>query len=128
MNHGRDGAMCFGDNGGAAPNYEPNGVGGPTQTGGEYDLGYPVAGQVGTYSNPRHEEDDDFSQAGSLFRLMSVDEQGRLVANLAGSLAQVTREDVQERSIEHFASADEELGLRLREAVNRALLYPESAS
>jgi len=112
--------MCFGDNGGAAPNYEPNSVGGPVQTDVEYDLGYPVAGQVGPYTTPRHEEDDDFGQAGSLFRLMDSEEQRRLIANLAGSLAQVTRPDVLERSIGHFASADRELGRRLREAVVKA--------
>ena len=121
MNHGRDGAMCFGDNGGGAPNYEPNGVGGPVQTNAPYDLAYPVTGEVGTYTNPRHDEDDDFAQAGSLFRLMSTEEQQRLVANLAGSLAQVTRADVRERSIGHFAAADSNLGRQLRDAVAQRL-------
>jgi catalase len=121
MNHGRDGAMCFGDNGGGAANYEPNSSGGPSQTGGEYDLGYSVEGQVGVYAAPTHEEDDDFVQAGSLFRLMDSGEQERLIASLAGSLAQVTRDDVLERSIGHFAAADPELGRRLQEAVAKRM-------
>jgi catalase len=120
MNHGRDGAMSFGDNGGTTANYEPNSAGGPAQAGGEYDLGYPVEGQVGVYTPPSHQEDDDFVQAGSLFRLMDSEEQQRLIANLAGSLAQVTRESVLERSIEHFAAADLDLGWRLREAILKA--------
>lgn len=117
MNHGRDGGMCFGDNGGAAPNYEPNSSDDLRQTGGEYDLDYSVMGRVGQHPPTRHEEDDDFVQAGSLFRLMSRDEQQRLVSNLAGSLAQVTRADVRERSIHHFASADQDLGRELGTAV-----------
>jgi len=120
MNHGRDGAMRFGDDGGTTANYEPNSTGGPAQTGGEYDLGYPVEGQVGVYTPPSHQEDDNFVQAGSLFRLMDSEEQRRLIANLAGSLAQVTRESVLERSIEHFAAADLDLGWRLREAILKA--------
>jgi len=120
MNHGRDGAMRFGHNGGTTANYEPNSTGGPAQTGGEYDLGYPVEGGVGVYTPPAHQEDDDFVQAGALFRLMDVEEQQRLVANLAGSLAQVTRESALERSIEHFAAADLDLGWRLREAILKA--------
>jgi catalase len=65
----------------------------------------------------RRRGDDDFSQAGALYRVMSEAERGRLVANIAGSLAQVSRTDVIERSIEHFRKADPEYGRRLAEAV-----------
>jgi len=43
--------------------------------------------------------------------------QARLVANVAGSFSKVSREDVIARSIEHFRSADADLGARLTEAV-----------
>jgi catalase len=49
--------------------------------------------------------------------VMKPDERERLVANLAGSLAQVTRPEVIERSVGHFRNADAELGKRLAEAI-----------
>jgi catalase len=48
---------------------------------------------------------------------MKEDECRRLVENIAGSLAQVSRKDVIERSIEHFRRADAEYGQRVAERV-----------
>lgn len=59
-------------------------------------------------------------QAGALYRLMSEDEKQRLVANLAGGLSQVSRNDVVEKNLAHFHAADPEYGKRVEEAV-RAL-------
>lgn len=116
-NYGRDGAMRFDENGGRAASYEPNGREGPAETGEAYDLGYPVSGQVGPAAPVRHAEDDDHRQAGALYRVMAPEERARLVDNLAGSLAQVAREEVVRRSIEHFRRADAEYGARLEAAV-----------
>ena len=52
-----------------------------------------------------------------LYRVMKEDERQRLVENIAGSLAQVSRKDVIERSIEHFRRADAEYGQRVAERV-----------
>ena len=71
----------------------------------------------GTASGALHAEDDDFVQAGALYRLMSADEQQRLVANLAGSLSQVSRDDIITRSIAHFRAADPTYGDRVEAAV-----------
>lgn len=60
-----------------------------------------------------HAQDDDFGQAGELYRLMSPDEQERLVQNLAGSLGQVSRGDIIERSIGHLRAADPGYGERV---------------
>ena len=49
---------------------------------------------------------------------MKEDEKVRLIANLAGSLAQVTRPEVVDRSIEHFRRADAAYGTRLAAAVH----------
>ncbi|HKC52560.1 MAG TPA: hypothetical protein VKF60_17360 [Myxococcota bacterium] len=40
-----------------------------------------------------------------------------MIANLAGSLAQVTRAGIVERSVASFAAADAEPGKRLAEAI-----------
>ncbi len=116
-NYGRDGFMAGGDNGGRSSNYEPNSTGGPVETGASYQHGLAVTGVTGPAEPVRHAEDDDFVQAGALYRIMKPDEQARLVANLAGSLSQVTRPGVVERSIGHFRRADAGLGSRLDAAV-----------
>jgi catalase len=118
-NYGRDGGMRFDGNGGRSRNYEPNSFDGPTQTSETSGLGYPVAGITGSYTPVRHDEDNDFVQAGNLYRLMSEAERGRLVTNIAGSLSQVSREDIIARCVAHFRNADEEYGARVATAVHK---------
>lgn len=65
----------------------------------------------------RHREDDDYRQAGDLYRLMSQDERARLAANLAAPLAAIDRTDIVERFIAHLRAADEEYGERVEQAV-----------
>ncbi|WP_129843939.1 catalase [Streptomyces sp. RFCAC02] len=114
--HGRDGFMYDGRHGGAK-NYEPNSFGGPVQTDRPLWESVPVQGGTGDHPTPLHAEDNDFVQAGNLYRLMTEDEKERLIANLAGSIAQVSREDIAERAIENFRKADEDYGKRLQVAV-----------
>ncbi|MNC96290.1 Bromoperoxidase-catalase [compost metagenome] len=56
-------------------------------------------------------------QAGNLYRLMSEDEKGRLIDNLAGFIAKVSRDDIAERAIDNFRQADGDFGKRLEAAV-----------
>ena len=118
-NYGRDGAMRFDDNGGRAVNYEPNSHNGPAETGAAYDLGYDVSGSVGPRGLVKHREDDDYAQAGALYRVMKEDGRRRLIDNIAGSLAQVSRQDIIDRAIGHFRKADADYGQRLADAVAR---------
>lgn len=115
-NYGRDGAMRFDDNGGRTKNYEPNSFDGPVQTGEELYAGLNVSATSGHYPQVLREV-DDFKQAGDLYRLQQADAQQRLVDNIAGSLAQVSRDDIIARSIEHFRKADAEFGRRIAEGV-----------
>ncbi|MGW0469000.1 catalase [Streptomyces sp. NPDC003027] len=119
-NYGRDGFMATRNGSRTDKNYEPNSYAGPAQTDAALSAPLAVAGWTGTHEAPRHNKDDDFFQAGELYRLMSEDEKGRLIANIAGGLSQVSREDVIEKNIAHFAAADPEYGKRVEEAV-RAL-------
>ncbi|MFJ2188298.1 catalase [Kitasatospora sp. NPDC087861] len=115
-NYGRDGLHAV-NKSGRGKNYEPNSYDGPAQT--DNALAAPVRldGYTGTYTTPAHTKDDDFFQAGELYRLMSAGEKTRLIDNIAGFLAQVTREDVIEKNLAHFHAADEEYGARLEAAV-----------
>ncbi|MEU5293242.1 catalase [Streptomyces umbrinus] len=116
-NYGRDGLMATNAQGRAARNYEPNSYGGPTETGRPLSAPLAVNGHTGTYETPLHTKDDHFFQAGELYRLMSDEERSRLVANIAGGLSQVSRDDVVEKNLAHFHAADPEYGRRVEEAV-----------
>ncbi|MFA4966408.1 MAG: catalase [Thermoleophilia bacterium] len=115
-NYGRDGFMRAGGNGGAAKNYEPNSFGGPVETGEPLYAGLAVEGAAGTYEWDSR-EGDDFGQAGALYRVMTEAERDRLVSNIAGSLSQVSKSDIIERSVSHFRAADGEYGARVAAAV-----------
>ena len=60
--------------------------------------------------------DDHFTQAGNLFRLLSGDEQRKLIENIAGSLAQADAA-IQDRQIGHFLKADPAYGQGVAEAI-----------
>jgi len=59
------------------------------------------------------QDDDNFSQAGDLFRLMSEDQKNQLAKNLAGDLSQATQ-SVQERMLAQFAAADADYAARVK--------------
>ena len=115
--YSRDGAMRPDDNYGRAKNYEPNSFGGPQQTGKPLWAPIEVAGLTGNHAPEHHRDDNDFVQAGDLYRLMSEAERQRLVANIAASLSRVSREDIIERSVANFRKADAEYGDRLAAAL-----------
>ena len=77
----------------------------------------PGTGSTGSFAWEPHKEDSDFLQAGDLYRLISKDEKNRLVANIAGTLSRVTRDEIAEKSISHFKAADKGFGDRLSKAV-----------
>jgi catalase len=118
--YNRDGAMRFDDNGGPGPNYEPNSFGGPVGDHKYVERRYSTSGEVGRYNH--REGNDDYTQAGDLFRLMKPDEKARLIANLVGHMSSVP-ERIQRLQISHFMKADpaygrgvaEGLGLKVKE-------------
>ena len=116
-NYSRDGSMRFDGNHGRAKNYEPNSFGGPLQSGEPVWAPLAVSGMAGSHPAERHREDDDFVQAGDLYRLMSPEERRRLVDNIAVGLAQVRIDAIVERSIAHFTKADPDYGERVANAV-----------
>jgi catalase len=111
----RDGYLYDGRHQGSK-NYEPNSFGGPVQTDRPLWQPVPVTGDTGNHEAPVHAQDDDFVQAGDLYRLMSQDEKGRLVDNLAQFISKVSRDDIAERAIDNFRQADDDFGKRLEAA------------
>jgi len=117
QNYGRDGAMRFDDNGGRAKNYEPNSYDAPVETGDPLYPGLPVTGLAAAQLPELHREDDDYRQAGALYRVMGEEGRVRLVENIASSLSQVSRAEVIDKSIEHFRRAAAEYGQRIADGV-----------
>jgi len=106
-NQQRDGFMAVNGNGGSSPNYEPNSLNGPRelQLPGTTYSSQKVDGIIARH--PMILTDDDFVQAGNLYRLMSKDAKDRLVNNIAGKLKNA-KPEIRERQIKHFKRADPE--------------------
>jgi catalase len=111
----RDGYMRFDDNGGAAPNYEPNSFGGPQAEPKYKEPPLKISGDADRYEQKRG-VDDDYIQPGNLYRLMPPDEQQRLHKNIAATLKKVPKE-IQKKMIEHFTRADKDYGKGVAQAV-----------
>ncbi|WP_421712260.1 catalase-related domain-containing protein, partial [Alteromonas abrolhosensis] len=61
-------------------------------------------------------DEDNYSQAGDLYRIMSEDQKQQLVNNIAEGLIQATK-DVQEAMFVQYDLADSDYGARVRKAV-----------
>ena len=118
----RDGAMRFDGNGGGSVNYEPNSFGGPKEDPAYREPPLKISGDADRYDH--RAGNDDYSQAGALFRLMSDDQQRQLFDNIAAAMAGVP-EAIQRRQIAHFAKADPAYGAGVAERVG--LTAPEPA-
>ena len=105
---GAGGGFRADNNGGRAPNYEPNSFGGPAQDPAfrepPRELSCPTVDRFDA-----SEGNDTHRQAGDLFRMMDADAQERLVGNIVDSMSSVPRE-IQLRQLCHFFRADPSYG------------------
>jgi catalase len=123
--YNRDGFMRADENGGDRPNYEPNSFGGPVQDPRYRELPYKVSGDVGRYDHRAGNE--DYKQAGDLFRLMTAAEKKALISNLAGHMKGIP-ERIAKLQIEHFSKADPAYGRGVAEALGITVSESELAS
>ncbi len=107
QNYHRDGKMRFDGNFGSAPNYEPNSTGGPAEDRSYLEPPLKISGDADRYDH--REGNDDYTQAGNLFRLLTAEERKRLIGNIAASMKSVPRE-IQEKQVRHFYKADPAYG------------------
>jgi len=115
-NQQRDGAMAI-DNGGSAVNYANVAAAGSQPQGmGHSEAGWVLPGAAGRYDARGSE--DDFTQAGNLYRLLSPAEKDDLTSNIAGALSSVPRE-IQDRQIGHFTQADAQYGAEVARKLGR---------
>jgi len=121
----RDGAMAgmpaaFGDdnNQGGGVNFYPNdriadGAPAPVTEAAEPPM--PIEGEawIKAYDT---QEDDNFSQAGNLYQLMSDEQKNQLTGNIAGALVQAS-DSVKERMLAQFRAADPDYAERVSKAM-----------
>jgi catalase len=110
----RDGSMRYDDNGGGSVNYEPNSFGGPVEDPSVQEPPLRISGDADRYDH--REGNDDFTQAGNLYRLLLAAERRRLHAAIAGAMAGVP-EEIVERQLAHFEQADPAYAAGVRKAL-----------
>ncbi|OZM58202.1 catalase [Lottiidibacillus patelloidae] len=116
-NH-RDGQMRFDSNGGGSINYEPNSFNGPSETPENKQTAFELSGFADSVS---YDENDHYSQAGNLYRLLNEDERTRLVQNIVDAMKPVLKEEIKLKQIQHFYKADNEYGTRIAEGLGLAV-------
>ena len=111
MHYQRDGVMSQGS-GGSATNYFPNSDNNAPKPDPQFKEPGLHLGDVTADRYDHRAGNDDYTQAGNLYRLMPEDEKERLTTALAGSLEQVSPE-IQNRQLCHFFRADADYGTRI---------------
>ncbi|HEX4164244.1 MAG TPA: catalase [Bryobacteraceae bacterium] len=116
--YNRDGFMRFDENGGDAPDYEPNSFQGPVEDARYRDLSYATSGNIGRFDHRKG--NDDYTQAGDLFRLLKADEKTRLIQNITNHMKGIP-EPIIKLQISHFTKADPAYGRGVAAALGVAV-------
>jgi len=109
-----DGAMNFMKPSSSDAYYEPNTMGGATEDAAFAEPPLKISGDADRYNH--REGNDDFTQPGNLFRLMSDDQKQQLFNNIAGAMEGVPQEII-DRQLAHFDKADPAYGDGVRAAL-----------
>ena len=110
----RDGQMRFDDNGGGSVNYGPNSFNGPAEDPRFKEPPLQISGDADRYNH--REGNDDYTQAGNLYRLMPQDEKERLHRAIAKAMQGVPKEII-DRQLAHFGKADPAYAEGVRKAL-----------
>ena len=110
----RDGVMRADGNYGGAVNYEPNSFGGPVEDPRFKEPPLKISGDADRYDH--RQGNDDYTQPGNLFRLMTAEQKEALFANTAAAMAGVPEEIVR-RWIGHCTKADPDYGRGIARAL-----------
>ena len=118
-NYQRDGAFAgTGRPADSSVNFYPNDRASEGAPGLHSEVHEPALGSVETVAVTWYDnrEEDNYTQAGDLFRIMSPDQKQQLFSNIAGGLAHASA-SVPERLLEQFEQADKEYASGVRDAL-----------
>lgn len=110
-NYERDGFMSSGQDN--SVNYEPNSKGGPQEDNEAEIHGDKVEGVTGHF---KAYDQDFYSQAGDLYRLMTAEEKDRLIQTIADLFGTFNNDEIKTLAIQNFYNADQEYGERIAKA------------
>ncbi|HEY8961250.1 MAG TPA: catalase [Luteolibacter sp.] len=109
-----DGAMNFAEPVSSDAYYEPNRFNGPIEDARFAEPPLKISGDASRWDH--RDGNDDYTQPGNLFRLMTEEQKRRIFQNLAEAMQGVPREIV-ERQLAHFDKADPAYGQGVRAAL-----------
>ncbi|WP_024288682.1 catalase [Cellulomonas sp. KRMCY2] len=114
----QDGAARHGFNPPSTPVYAPNSFGGPVADAARAGAGsWESDGELVRTAATLHAQDDDFGQAGTLYRDVFDDAaKARFLATLTGQGHAITSPEIRERFFWYWTSVDAGLGAQLRAA------------
>ena len=109
-----DGSMNFQKPSSSDAYYEPNSFGGPTEDHSFDEPPLKISGDADRYNH--RDGNDDYGQAGDLFRLMSENQKNQLFGNIAAAMSGVP-ENIIRRQLAHFQKADPAYGAGVAKAL-----------
>jgi len=114
--YSQDGAARHGFTPASAPVYAPNSFGGPVADAAAAGAGsWESDGELVRAAATLHAEDDDFSQAGALYReVFDAEAKKRFLETITGAVGGVQSTEIRERAIQYWTSVDADLGAQLR--------------
>ena len=121
-----EGSMQFSYNDAASRTYTPNSYGGPSADASRAgDSGWETDGELIRAAQTLHSEDDDFGQAGTLYRDVFTDEsKARFLETLVGQYNALTVDRIKARFIWYWTQVDAGLGAKITEAVGHGDVTP----
>ncbi len=122
----RDGFMRVDNNGEGGPNYWPNSFNGPAPDPSSLEPPFDISGEASRF--PFTHPNDDFVQAGNLYRLVMTDQDrehliGNIVSHLGGA-----QKRIQLRQTALFYKADKKYGERVAKGLNLDIKKVEELS
>ena len=117
-NYNRDGHMRFDGNFGDQVNYQPNSFNGPIDDKRFSEPPLKISGDADRYDHRKN--NDDYHQAGDLYRLMSASQKNQLINNIVESMRAVPQ-TILLRQIDHFYKADPDYGNRVAKGLGLSI-------
>lgn len=108
--YNRDGHMRFDGNDGGAVNYQPNSFNGPIDNEKMKEPPLKISGEADRYDH--RIGNDDYTQAGDLYRLITEDKKVQLIDNIVQAMQPIP-EEIKRRQLAHFYKADPDYGKRV---------------